>query len=140
MYNELQIYIVFRWSIRHPVPSLGDINSTQDEVDRFYSFWFNWDSWREFSYLDEENKEKGEDRWERREIEKINKVNIYFIFFYFSRSVGIVEGMILRLGNSFGCNHIYIWCKYTIRYHRYRSTFRLVLTYSKFPFTFLLPS
>ncbi|CAG9538799.1 unnamed protein product [Cercopithifilaria johnstoni] len=63
-----------RWSVRHPVPLLGDINSVQGEVDRFYSFWFKWDSWREFSYLDEEDKEKGEDRWERREIEKINKV------------------------------------------------------------------
>uniref|UniRef100_A0A0R3RZF6 DnaJ homolog subfamily C member 2 n=1 Tax=Elaeophora elaphi TaxID=1147741 RepID=A0A0R3RZF6_9BILA len=63
-----------RWSVRHPVPLLGDINSAQVEVDKFYSFWFDWDSWREFSYLDEEDKEKGEDRWERREIEKMNKI------------------------------------------------------------------
>lgn len=62
-----------RWSNRQPVPSLGDMNSGEDEVDIFYSFWFEWDSWREFSYLDEEDKEKATDRWERREMEKTNK-------------------------------------------------------------------
>ncbi|VDK37071.1 unnamed protein product, partial [Gongylonema pulchrum] len=62
-----------RWSNRNPVPLLGDIDSTEEEVENFYSFWFNWDTWREFSYLDEEDKEKGEDRWEKREIQKINK-------------------------------------------------------------------
>lgn len=74
---------MFRWSNQQPVPSLGDINSMQEDVDSFYSFWFNWDSWREFSYLDEEDKEKGEDRWERREIEKTNRVSCPSIFFRF---------------------------------------------------------
>merc|ERR1711970_1035156 len=56
-----------------PVPLLGDMDSTRQEVDRFYSFWYDFDSWREYSYLDEEDKEKAGDKWERREIDKINK-------------------------------------------------------------------
>ena len=62
-----------RWAIPHNVPLLGDLNSSREEVDRFYSFWFEFNSWREYSYLDEEDKEKAGDRWERREIDKINK-------------------------------------------------------------------
>lgn len=51
------------------------MDSSRQEVEAFYDFWYNWKSWREFSYLDEEDKTKGEDRWERREIEKLNKVS-----------------------------------------------------------------
>ena len=64
-----------RWSIPTPVPQLGDADSTREQVDRFYSFWFEFNSWREYSYLDEEDKEKAGDKWERREIDKINKAN-----------------------------------------------------------------
>merc|ERR1712088_176919 len=49
------------------------MESSREEVDRFYSFWFEFSSWREYSYLDEEDKEKAGDKWERREIDKINK-------------------------------------------------------------------
>lgn len=55
------------------MPQLGDDDSSIDEVDSFYSFWFNFESWREFSYQDEENPEKGDCREERRWIEKQNK-------------------------------------------------------------------
>lgn len=62
-----------RWSKCQPVLLLGNIDSTFEEVDNFYNFWYNFDSWREFSYLDEEEKEKGENRDERRWIEKQNR-------------------------------------------------------------------
>jgi len=62
-----------RWSVKTPVPVLGDIDSSRQDVDEFYSFWYDFDSWREYSYLDEEDKEKAGDKWERREIDKINK-------------------------------------------------------------------
>ena len=63
-----------RWSVRRPVPKLGDAAAAREKVDKFYKFWYDFDSWREFSYLDEEDKEKGSDRDERRWIEKNNKV------------------------------------------------------------------
>lgn len=51
----------------------GNDDSTREEVETFYNFWYSFESWREFSYLDEEDKEKGQDREERRWIEKQNK-------------------------------------------------------------------
>jgi len=62
-----------RWSVKTPVPLLGSEESSRQDVDNFYSFWYSFDTWREFSYLDEEDKEKAGDKWERREIDKINK-------------------------------------------------------------------
>lgn len=62
-----------RWSNKKNVPKLGDMSSSFEDVDAFYSFWYNFDSWREFSYLDEEEKEKAECRDERRWIEKQNR-------------------------------------------------------------------
>ncbi|KAI6171442.1 DnaJ-like protein subfamily C member 2 [Aphelenchoides bicaudatus] len=63
-----------RFSLASPVPQLGDSNSSREEVEKFYDFWFGFKSWREFSYKDAEDKSRGEDRWERREIEKANRV------------------------------------------------------------------
>ncbi|XP_076006756.1 dnaJ homolog subfamily C member 2 [Genypterus blacodes] len=64
-----------RWSSKKHAPKFGTSESTFEEVDNFYSFWYNFDSWREFSYLDEEEKEKAECRDERRWIEKQNRAS-----------------------------------------------------------------
>jgi DnaJ family protein C protein 2 len=59
--------------VKKKVPLLGDENSTFEEINDFYAFWYDFDSWREFSYLDEENKDSAQDRDERRWIDKQNK-------------------------------------------------------------------
>ncbi|KAG5845662.1 dnaJ homolog subfamily C member 2 [Anguilla rostrata] len=64
-----------RWTSKKHIPKLGTMDSSFEEVDNFYSFWYNFDSWREFSYLDEEEKEKAECRDERRWIEKQNRAS-----------------------------------------------------------------
>ncbi|XP_060770299.1 dnaJ homolog subfamily C member 2 [Neoarius graeffei] len=64
-----------RWSTKKHVPHFGSMDSSFEEVDNFYSFWYSFDSWREFSYLDEEEKEKAECRDERRWIEKQNRAS-----------------------------------------------------------------
>lgn len=64
-----------RFANKKPVPSFGDINSTFEDINTFYGYWYEFDSWREFSYKDEENKETATDRDERRWIDKENKAN-----------------------------------------------------------------
>merc|ERR1739844_721345 len=48
--------------------------TSRNESEKFYKFWYAFESWREYSYLDEEDKESGSDRDERRWIEKNNRV------------------------------------------------------------------
>jgi DnaJ family protein C protein 2 len=61
-----------RFSNKQPVPQFGDENSTQQEVESFYNFWYNFDSWRSFEYLDEDIPDDGEGRHQKRQTEKKN--------------------------------------------------------------------
>jgi len=63
-----------RWSTKTPVPKLGNDDTSREDIEKFYKFWYAFESWREYSYLDEEDKEQGSDRDERRWIEKNNRV------------------------------------------------------------------
>lgn len=61
-----------RFSTKQPVPQFGDEDSTQEEVETFYNFWYNFDSWRSFEYLDEDIPDDGEGRDQKRHTEKKN--------------------------------------------------------------------
>lgn len=62
-----------RFSIKQPVPVLGDMNSCKADVEAFYEFWYAFESWRTFEYLDEDDIDGGDNRLNKRHIEKKNK-------------------------------------------------------------------
>lgn len=62
-----------RWSKIQPVPALGSLDATKEEVDAFYNFWNGFESWRTFEAYDEEDPEKAESREEKRWIERDSK-------------------------------------------------------------------
>ncbi|KAF8688499.1 DnaJ protein, partial [Rhizoctonia solani] len=62
-----------RFSKKEPVPMLGTIDATKDEVEGFYNFWYNFDSWRSFEYMDKEVNEGSDNRDEKRYAEKKNR-------------------------------------------------------------------
>ncbi|KAL2758296.1 hypothetical protein ACRALDRAFT_1040347 [Sodiomyces alcalophilus JCM 7366] len=61
-----------RFSKNTPVPEFGDENSTKEQVEEFYNFWYNFDSWRTFEYLDEDVPDDNENRDQKRHVERKN--------------------------------------------------------------------
>nr|CEL66339.1 TPA: DnaJ homolog subfamily C member 2 [Neospora caninum Liverpool] len=63
---------VSSWSVRRPVPSLGDAQTPMSRVKSFYDFWFDFQSWRDFGVHDEYDLNEAECREERRWMEREN--------------------------------------------------------------------
>ncbi|KAF2107936.1 zuotin [Lophiotrema nucula] len=61
-----------RFSKVTPAPKLGNENSSKEDVEHFYNFWYNFDSWRTFEYLDEDVPDDNESRDQKRHIERKN--------------------------------------------------------------------
>lgn len=61
-----------RFSVKQPVPSLGNAETSDEAVERFYAFWFVFESWREYSHADEYDPEQAESRDEKRWMERQN--------------------------------------------------------------------
>ncbi|ODN79346.1 hypothetical protein L202_03350 [Cryptococcus amylolentus CBS 6039] len=62
-----------RFSEHQPVPAFGDLNSSKQDVEGFYNFFYNFDSWRSFEWHDKEVNEGSDSRDDKRFTEKKNK-------------------------------------------------------------------
>ena len=54
------------------MPKFGTEDSTKEEVEAFYNFWYNFDSWRSFEYQDEDVPDDNENRDQKRHVERKN--------------------------------------------------------------------
>ncbi|CAG90850.1 DEHA2G18480p [Debaryomyces hansenii CBS767] len=61
-----------RFSKKQPVPLLGTLESTKEEVDAFYNFWGKFDSWKTFEFKDEDVPDDTANRDHKRYIERKN--------------------------------------------------------------------
>ncbi|KAG7662732.1 ZUO1 [[Candida] subhashii] len=64
-----------RFSTKQPVPQLGNMESTKEEVDEFYSFFGKFDSWKTFEFKDEDVPDDTANRDHKRYIERKNISN-----------------------------------------------------------------
>lgn len=64
-----------RFSKKQPLPLLGDINSTQKELDEFYTAWGKFDSWKTFEFKDDDVPDDTANRDHKRYIERKNISN-----------------------------------------------------------------
>ncbi|KAF8820373.1 DnaJ domain-containing protein [Cardiosporidium cionae] len=62
-----------KWSTRKPVPLLGNVDTSLQNVKRFYDFWFQFETWREFCMDDKHDLYDAEDRIERRWMDRENR-------------------------------------------------------------------
>lgn len=62
-----------RFSTVKPIPVLGDMDTSYDQVNAFYDFWFGFKSWRDFTYLDEHKPDDSTGRDEKRHMERQNQ-------------------------------------------------------------------
>ncbi|KAK6200138.1 DnaJ domain-containing protein [Scheffersomyces amazonensis] len=61
-----------RFSKKQPVPQLGNLETSKEEVDAFYGFWGKFDSWRTFEFKDEDVPDDTANRDHKRYIERKN--------------------------------------------------------------------